>query len=83
MLPKGTSSARSYRAVSDAFSTIEFEGFDMAVTLTPARDVTSLAFSIGERPGSSINLGLFDLTGLGVRAAWMNPLSADSTARST
>ena len=53
----------------------------MAVTLTPARDVTSLAFSIGERPGSSINLGLFDLTGLGVRAAWMNPLSVDSTAQ--
>src|SRR5262245_13783200 len=80
LLPKGTTfSAFLPSPISDAFTSIQFDGFDVAVSLVPAKQVTYLSFSIGEKPGSSVNLGLLDLTGFTLSATWMDPVAADPT----
>jgi hypothetical protein len=76
VLPRGTDfSSFLPHPISDAFASIQFNAFAMTVSLMPPTQVTYLSFSIGEKPGSSINLGLFDLTGFTLNASWVNPLS--------
>jgi hypothetical protein len=80
LLPQGTNFSSFLPApISDAFASIQFNGFAVAVSLTPTREVTYLSFSVGEKPGSLINLGLFDLTGFTLNAAWVDLHSPEAT----
>jgi len=82
ILPAGTDFSTFLPGpLSDAFTSIEFNGFTMVLALGDEKQVTYATFSIGEKTGSAVNLGLFSLTGFTLEVSWFTPGSTGSIAR--